>query len=77
MTISNRVKEQREKLHLTQVELAKKTGVTQQAILSIEKGKIKRPRILLELANALNVSPEWLSYGSSETSFNSKELTNE
>ena len=48
---------------LTQLELAKRVGVSQQAIQQLEDGVIKRPRYMVELALALGVSPEWLLNG--------------
>lgn len=46
----------RESRHLTQAELAKASGVTQQAISNIETGKRKRPSgdTLYKLARALH-----------------------
>ena len=44
--METRVKELREKLKLTQVELAEKVNVTRQTIISLEKGKYN-PSLLL------------------------------
>jgi len=64
-TISERIKQRRSELSMTQIELAEKTGVKQQSIQQIEAGVTKRPRYLLELAQALNCNPHWLMYGES------------
>lgn len=61
--LSERIRQRRSALKITQVELAKKTGVKQQSIQQIEAGITKRPRYLLELAKALQCNPHWLMYG--------------
>jgi SOS-response transcriptional repressor LexA len=63
MTIAERVKEERIKLGLTQAELAKLIGITQQSLQKIEDGKTQNPRKLLSLSKALNCTPEWLELG--------------
>lgn len=60
----DRVKERRLELRLSQGDLAKAVGVTQQAIQQIEDGKTARPRKLKELAEALQCTSEWLLGGS-------------
>lgn len=64
--ISERLKEKRESLNLTQAELAKLSGVKQQTIQLIESGATKRPRYLFEIATALKCDPHWLQYGEAE-----------
>lgn len=61
--IGARVAARRSELGHSQSELARRAGVKAQSIQQLEKGEVKRPRYLLELARALDVSPEWLSYG--------------
>ncbi|RBO82593.1 LexA family protein [Marinomonas aquiplantarum] len=63
MTIAERVKQQRTHLKLTQAELAKVVGISQQSLQKIEDGRTHNPRKLLELSNALECSPEWLQFG--------------
>lgn len=63
MNIGDRVKIKRLEMGLSQEELAIKSGTTQQSIVNVETGKTKSPRNLLDLAKALNVSPEYLKYG--------------
>lgn len=48
---------------LTQHQLADAVGTSQAVIQRIEAGKCSHPRILNELAAALDVSPAWLMYG--------------
>jgi transcriptional regulator with XRE-family HTH domain len=48
---------------LSQQELAKLSGVSQQTISSIESGKIKSSRFVADLAGALEVNLEWLMTG--------------
>ncbi|ELX9578604.1 helix-turn-helix transcriptional regulator [Escherichia coli] len=62
-TISQRLKQKRTELNLTQAQLAEKAGMKQQSIQQIEAGETKRPRFLLELASALGCEPSWLLYG--------------
>lgn len=62
-TISDRLKQKRSELNLTQSELAFKAGVKQQSIQQIEAGVTQRPRFLFEIANALQCDPAWLQYG--------------
>lgn len=66
MTLATRVKERRTALKLTQVQLAARTGMSQQAIQRIESGQIARPRYLLEIAAALECCPEWLVNGDAQ-----------
>lgn len=63
MNIGERVKLKRLELGLSQDELAARSGTTQQSIVNVETGKTKSPRNILELAKALNVSPEYLKDG--------------
>ena len=63
MALGNRVKEIREAKKLSQAELAEKVGVSQQAIGLLEQRNSKSSKFLVELANALEVSPEWLKTG--------------
>ncbi|MCW0353982.1 helix-turn-helix transcriptional regulator [Pantoea ananatis] len=64
-TISERLKQKRSELKMTQSELALKAGVKQQSIQQIEAGITKRPRFLFEIASALQCDPVWLQYGKS------------
>ncbi|MBS7782419.1 MULTISPECIES: XRE family transcriptional regulator [Providencia] len=68
MSISERVKNKRMILGLTQSELADTVGTTQQSIEQLESGKTKRPRFLPELAKALNCTVEWLITGQEKKS---------
>lgn len=45
---------------LSQTDLGRAVGMKQQGILNIEKGIVKRPRLVLELAEALGTTQEWL-----------------
>ncbi|EPZ5206717.1 helix-turn-helix domain-containing protein [Citrobacter freundii] len=66
-TIKDRLKKKRIELDMTQAQLAEKAGVKQQTIQLIEAGETKRPRYLVELANALGCDPSWLLYGKKST----------
>ncbi|AVU21165.1 helix-turn-helix domain-containing protein [Enterobacter cloacae complex sp. CDL006] len=62
-TISQRLKQKREEMNLSQDQLAKLAGMKQQSLQAIEAGTTKRPRYLVELARALKCEPEWLLFG--------------
>jgi transcriptional regulator with XRE-family HTH domain len=63
MTISERLRQARDKLGLTQEQLAAKANVAQGTIANIENGIRKKPREILSIARALNVQPDWLMSG--------------
>lgn len=69
-TISQRIKQKREEMNLSQDQLAKLAGMRQQSLQAIESGATKRPRYLVELATALNCKPEWLLFGDSPNKSN-------
>lgn len=64
-TIAERAKEAREALKpkVSQIELARRAGVSPGTIGNLEAGTRKNPRELLEIAAALEVNPEWLKTG--------------
>lgn len=62
-TLSERLKNRRIELNLTQAELAARAGMKQQSLQKIEAGETKRPRFILELATALQCDPAWLMSG--------------
>lgn len=63
MTLGKRIKERREELKMTQSKLAETIGIRQPTLSDLEKGVNNNTTKLLELSNALGVSPEWLMYG--------------
>ena len=58
MFLSKNVIYLRNKLGLYQQELADLVGCTQNAIHKIETGETRKPRTIVELANALRVEPD-------------------
>jgi transcriptional regulator with XRE-family HTH domain len=62
-TLGERVREARERLKLTQEQLASRARVSQGTIANLESGYRARPRNLLLLAEALGVTPQWLERG--------------
>lgn len=62
-TLAERVAKRREQLSLSQKTLAEKIQVSQQSINKIESGQTRSPRNLDRLAEALEVSPQWLLFG--------------
>ena len=67
-TISDRLKQKRAELNMTQTELAIKAGVKQQSIQQIEAGITQRPRKIFEIAKALNCDASWLQHGNGVSS---------
>tara|TARA_R110001592_G_scaffold66684_1_gene204862 strand:+ start:260 stop:589 length:330 start_codon:yes stop_codon:yes gene_type:complete len=63
MTIGIRLKEARKRAKLTQQALANLAGVTQARISSIEMNVQSTSSYVVELADALGVSPQWLKTG--------------
>jgi DNA-binding XRE family transcriptional regulator len=56
-----RVRERRLELEMSQAELGKAAGYSQQNIVTIESGRVKRPqRAASEIAVALQTTREWL-----------------
>lgn len=62
-TFNDRVKELRTKLGLTQTQLAKLAGIPQSTIGQIENGRNKSSTKIVELAKALQTTPEYLAHG--------------
>jgi transcriptional regulator with XRE-family HTH domain len=58
--LGRRIASRRAKLGFSQNELAKHVGMQQQGVDAIEQGRVKRPRLLKELASALRTSEDWL-----------------
>ena len=61
-----RLRKRRKDLGWTQTELAERVGTSQAVVQKIENGKSLRPRILEQLADALDVKPAWLMFGVEE-----------
>lgn len=73
MDIAERIKKARERVGLTQVDLALAVGVKQQSIQKIEAGKTKQPRNLEQLAKVLQVRAAWLLSGEAPMSYDDME----
>lgn len=76
MEFSERLKNLRKQAHLTQVDVAEKLGVSQQAYASWERG-VKKPtqQNLVKIAQSLKVSIDYL-VGNSDEDINDDELDN-
>ncbi|WP_247870604.1 helix-turn-helix transcriptional regulator [Azospirillum sp. TSO5] len=59
-TLADRVRAARLEAGLSQAELADRIGKKQQTIGKIESGLTLNPKFIVEIADALNVSPNWL-----------------
>lgn len=76
MEFSERLKNLRKQAHLTQVDVAEKLGISQQAYASWERG-VKKPtqQNLVKIAQILKVSIDYL-VGNSDEDINDDELDN-
>ena len=76
MEFSERLKNLRKQAHLTQVDVAEKLGISQQAYASWERG-VKKPtqENLVKIAQILKVSIDYL-VGNSDEDINDDELDN-
>lgn len=66
--LGDRIKIERTRRGWTQAELAKRVGVTPQAIQVIERGAVKKPQNLTRIAKELGVNPEFLFDGTTSDS---------
>lgn len=62
-TLAERMKLARAHAQLTQVQLARKTGIKQPTISDLESGKQKKSAYTTQIAHACGVSPFWLATG--------------
>ncbi len=63
MSLATRLKKARLKKKMTQQQLASEIGIKQQAVQRIEAGKVKSTSYIVQIAHALDVSPDWLALG--------------
>ncbi|QHM71561.1 LexA family protein [Mixta intestinalis] len=63
MNLASRARKRRTELNLTQAEVAKRAGISQQSVEAIENGKTLKPRSILTLATALECDARWLLLG--------------
>ncbi|MEY0256209.1 helix-turn-helix domain-containing protein [Morganella morganii] len=61
-----RLKHAMKEAGLTQKELAERAGVSQGLISKLVLGKAEESRKILAISHALNVTPDWLLYGTAE-----------
>lgn len=61
-----RLKHAMKEAGLTQKELADRAGVSQGLISKLVLGKAEESRKILAISHALNVTPDWLLYGTAE-----------
>ena len=63
MSIGARVKQARKAAKMTQIELARRTGLNQSTISDLEVGKSQGTTFVASLASAMGVNPLWLETG--------------
>jgi len=61
--VGTRIKKAREALTMTQVNLARAVGVSQQAVMELESGRAKGTKHTAKFARALGQDPLWLETG--------------
>lgn len=61
--VGTRIKKAREALNMTQVNLARAVGVSQQAVMELESGRAKGTKHTAKFARALGQDPLWLETG--------------
>lgn len=67
MSFAERVKSRRIELKLTQARLAELSDMAQQSLQKIESGKTLQSKKLINIAKALNCTPEYLLFGTTPT----------
>ena len=65
-TLSERIRQAREALGMSQAELAKKVGIKQQSIGDLESGKTRGSKHLLAISRSLGQTPEWPETGAGD-----------
>ncbi|MFM8330102.1 MAG: LexA family protein [Candidatus Methylumidiphilus sp.] len=63
MSLAQRLKQAREQARLSQRELAKRSGLSQQLISKLENGLVESTAEVFRLAEALRVEAQWLATG--------------
>ncbi len=63
MSLAALVRQWRQENHLSQPQLARRLGVSQQSVQQLESGETKSPRYLVRLAREMNADPEALLAG--------------
>ena len=76
-TLAQRLKFVMDEQGISQNALARMIGVTQPSIKKVLDGNTLNPKNILEIAKALNVSPEWLKTGKGDTPDFSEEVEDE
>ncbi|WP_277977009.1 XRE family transcriptional regulator [Pantoea endophytica] len=65
-TLSERLKKAMKLRGMSQASLAEAAGMSQPSVWKITSGRSQTSKKILEIANALNVRPDWLAKGSGE-----------
>lgn len=74
---AERLKEARQKADISQAELSRRTGIASATLSSYEKGKMPPIDKAFQIAQALNVSLDWLCGCDAESSMNNDDFTPE
>ena len=62
-TLGTRLKQRRAELGISQLQLSKKLKISQSAVALLESGRNQSTTKIVELAAALETTPEWLLHG--------------
>ncbi|GAA0492423.1 S24 family peptidase [Pigmentiphaga daeguensis] len=63
MSFAERVKQRRKAMKMSQQQLAERAGVSQSLIAGIERGAYTQTKMMVAIAEALDVDPRWLAIG--------------
>lgn len=72
-TLAERLKLARSKAGLSQSKVAEAVGISQPTYQALESGKVQKTSYMMEIANALQVSPNWLATGQGEMNLPARE----
>lgn len=74
MNVSDRIKELRKKLNLSQTAFGEKLGVTKSVIVNIELGRVEPKEIFIKLlCKTFDVNPFWITDGKGDIFLEPKE----
>lgn len=74
MNVSDRIRELRKKLNLSQTAFGEKLGVSKSVIVNIELGRVRPKEMFIKLlCKTFDVNPFWITNGKGDIFFESKD----
>jgi transcriptional regulator with XRE-family HTH domain len=79
LTAGQRIRERREEMEMSQIELGRRVGIKRSSMSNIESGKTKCPAgtTLMKIAGTLDLSPEWILNGTGPKDLSSVNISDE